>query len=69
MYEKYEGLLTKYNKTSYQVSKETKIAQSVLSGWKTGRSTPKIDKLQKIADYFGVPITYFLEGETTKVKK
>lgn len=62
MYEKYEGLLTKYNKTSYQVSKETKIAQSVLSGWKTGRSTPKIDKLRILADYFGVPITYFLEG-------
>lgn len=61
MYEKYMELLVKFNKTSYKVAKETGIAQSVLSDWKTGRSTPKLDKLQKIADYFGVPITYFLE--------
>lgn len=61
VYEKYEELLAKYNKSSYKVSKDTKIAQSVLSDWKRGRSNPKLDKLQKIADYFGVPITYFLE--------
>jgi repressor LexA len=68
LYEKYEQLLTKNNKTSYQVSKDTNIAQSVLSGWKTGRSTPKIDKLQILSDYFNVPITYFLE-EPSKVEK
>lgn len=61
MYEKYLTLLVDFNKTSYKVAKETGIAQSVLSDWKTGRSTPKLDKLQKLADYFGVPITYFLE--------
>lgn len=61
MYKKYEELLSKFNKSSYRVAKETGIAQSVLSDWKTGRSNPKLDKLQKIADYFGVPVTYFLE--------
>lgn len=61
VYKKYEALLLKCNKSSYRVAKETGIAQSVLSDWKTGRSNPKLDKLQKIADYFGVPVTYFLE--------
>jgi len=34
-----------------------------LSQWKNGRSTPKVDKLQKIADYFGVTIDYLLNGK------
>ena len=61
MYEKFAELLDKNNKTAYQVSKDTRIAQSVLSDWKTGRSKPKVDKLKVLADYFGVSIEYFLE--------
>lgn len=61
MYEKFAALLDKTNKTAYKVSKDTKIAQSVLSDWKTGRSCPKVDKLKILADYFGVSIEYFLE--------
>ena len=62
MYEKYEELLLKTGETSYQVSKATGIGQNTLSNWKTGRSRPKVDKLQKIADHFGVPVSYFLEN-------
>lgn len=61
MYEKFADLLVKNNKTAYQISKDTGIAQSVLSDWKTGRSKPKADKLKTLADYFNVPIEYFLE--------
>lgn len=63
MYKKYERLLSKYNKTSYKVSKDTGIPQSTLSNWKAGRSNPKVDKLKILADYFGVSIEYFLKGE------
>lgn len=61
LYKKFAILLEKSNKTAYQVSKDTGIAQSILSDWKTGRSNPKVDKLKTLADYFGVPIEYFLE--------
>lgn len=61
MYKKFQQLLDKYNKTSYQVSKETGIAQNIFSYWKNGRSKPKVDKLKILADYFDVPIEYFLE--------
>lgn len=60
MYKNYEALLKKTGKTSYQVSKDTGIGENTLSHWKTGRSNPKIDKLIILADYFGVPVTYFL---------
>lgn len=60
MYEKFAELLDKTNKTAYKVSKDTGIAQSILSAWKMGISKPKADKLKILADYFGVPIEYFL---------
>ena len=66
MYEKFAELLVKNNKTAYAVSKETGIPQSVLSDWKRGRSNPKIDKLYKLANYFGVSIEYFLEGQEVR---
>lgn len=61
MYEKFVALLEKTNKTAYQVSKDTGIAENIFSYWKTGRSKPKVDKLKILADYFGVPIEYFLK--------
>ncbi|WP_069998245.1 helix-turn-helix domain-containing protein [Cellulosilyticum sp. I15G10I2] len=54
MYQNFKRLLEKQGITPYKVSKETGVSTSTLSDWKTGRSTPKLDKLQKIADYFGV---------------
>ena len=61
MYNKYEELLRRTGKTSYQVSKETGIGQNTLSNWTTGRSKPKVEKLKILADYFGVDVGYFLE--------
>lgn len=63
MYGIFEQLLQKHNITAYRVSKETGITQSTLSDWKKGKITPKIDKLQLIADYFGVSLHYLLTGE------
>lgn len=60
MYERYLELLNKHQTTAYQVAKATGISQNTFSDWKKGRSTPKIDKMQKIADYFGVSVDYLL---------
>ena len=61
LYNRYKELLKKTGKTSYQVSKDTGIAQSTISEWKSGRSKPKVEKLKILADYFGVDVGYFLE--------
>ena len=52
--------------STYQVAKATGISQMVFSRWKSGKSTPKVDKLMILADYFGVDVNYFLtkRGET-----
>lgn len=70
MYLKFSELLQKHKVSAYKVSKETGVSQQVLSQWKLGQSTPKIDKLQKIASYFDVPIEYFTDEEVYKdIKK
>jgi repressor LexA len=62
-YNIFENLL-KINKTTvYRVSKETGIAASTFSDWKSGRSVPKLDKIKLIANYFDVPLEYMLTGE------
>lgn len=61
MYRKFEELLKTNNITAYQVAKATDISTATLTEWKKGTYTPKIDKLKKIADYFGIPVTEFLE--------
>lgn len=69
MYEIFEQLLSKYGVTAYKVAKETGITTATLSNWKQGKYTPKQDKLQKIADYFGVSLEYLMTGKEDAVKE
>lgn len=61
-YKKFEALLKNHNTTVYKVSRATGIAQSTFSDWKSGRSTPKLDKLKKISDFFEIDISYFMDS-------
>lgn len=63
MYEIFLKLLEKHHTTAYKVGKATGIGASTFSDWKSGRSNPKKEKLEKIADYFGVSIEYLMTGE------
>lgn len=62
MYERYEALAAERGVSSYEVAKATGISSSTLYDWKAGRSKPKVEKLIKLAEYFNVPVTYFLEA-------
>ena len=69
MYEIFEQLLLKFGATAYQVAKATGISTATLTNWKKGRYTPKQDKLQKIADYFGVTVEYLMTGKNVAKRK
>lgn len=60
MYDKLVEMMVRHNISSYRLSKETGITQATLSRWKTGKTSPSVDTLQSLADYFGVPVDYFL---------
>jgi transcriptional regulator with XRE-family HTH domain len=63
VYEIFAELLRKHGMTPYQVYKATGVAQSSLSDWKNGKSKPKFEKMMKIADYFGISISYLMTGK------
>ncbi|MBO7726901.1 MAG: helix-turn-helix transcriptional regulator [Oscillospiraceae bacterium] len=60
MYENYESVIKAKGLTNYKVSKDTGIAQSVLSTWKTKGTTPRSDKLQILAEYLGVSVDFLI---------
>ena len=62
-YEKLQKLMDERNIRPIDVSRATNIGTSSFTDWKTGRSNPKLDKLQILADYFGVPVSYFTDEE------
>lgn len=68
MFERIEQLMRENNVSAYKLSKETGIAQSTLSSWKNQNKIPRVDLLQKIADFFGVEIGY-LTGNLNKTKE
>ncbi len=55
-YSVFEQLLQQAGASMYQVAKATHISPSTFTDWKNGRSTPKTDKLARIADYFGISL-------------
>lgn len=65
-YENYAKLKEAKGVNDFAVSKATGIAPATMSDWKNGRTEPKIDKLQKIADYFNVSLEYLMTGKDTE---
>lgn len=63
MYEIYCKLRDSKGVKDSDVVRATGITKSTFSDWKSGRSNPKNDKLQKIADYFSVSVDYLMTGE------
>lgn len=68
MYEVFEKLLNEKGVSAYKVAKEAHVGRSTFTDWQSGRSKPKGEKLQKIADYFGVSVDYLLTGEEPNSK-
>lgn len=62
-YKNFQEIIAFKGITPYKVAKKTKISTGTLSDWKTGRSTPKVDKLMKIADCLGVPLEALIKDE------
>lgn len=63
MYKNFAELLDRNNIKTNEVAKATNIPASTFTDWKKGKSSPKQEKLQKIADYFGVSIEYLMTGK------
>ena len=62
MYEIYQRLLDKKGLKNADVARATGISNMTLSDWKRGKSVPKADKMQKIAEFLNVSVDYLMTG-------
>ena len=60
MYDRMLKLLTENHISASKLAKELGFSPATMSDWKRGRTTPKADKLQAIADYFNVSLDWLL---------
>ena len=65
-YDEFERLCKLRGVTAYQVAKETGVSTSTISSWKVGRYIPKTEKLNKLAEYFSVPVELFTDQKMGK---
>ena len=68
MYEIFQKLLNEKGVKTSDVARATGISNMTFSDWKRGKCVPKIDKLQKIADYFGVTVEYIMTGKNSETQ-
>lgn len=60
IYKRFCQLLEEKHLTAYRVAKDTHIPASTFSDWKKGKSSPKHQKLQLIANYLNVSMEFLL---------
>lgn len=63
MYEVFRQLCELRRVSPSSVAKDCGISPSTMTRWKKDEYVPKVDKLQKIADYFGVSLHFLMTGE------
>lgn len=62
MYARYSKLRNEKGMKDSDVAKALNIPQSTFSEWKNGRAVPKVPKLLKIADFFGITLDELVRG-------
>lgn len=67
MYERIENMRKSVGISQGKLEKELGFSNGSISKWKN--STPTPDRLQKIADYFGVSVDYLIKGEEKDSKE
>ena len=60
-YEKLRQLMFERHENKLRVSKATGVSYPTFINWEKGRSTPTLATIKTIADYFEVPVSYFLD--------
>jgi len=61
MWEIFRKLMEERGLTASEVARETGLNRQLFSDWKSGKSTPKGDKIAILARFFGIPMEQFYE--------
>ncbi|MBQ3835443.1 MAG: helix-turn-helix transcriptional regulator [Elusimicrobia bacterium] len=56
-------VLKEKNLTQKELSKNLDIKEPIISRWMKGKSKPSTKSINKLANYFNVPVSYFYNNE------
>lgn len=54
-------LMKKYGRTQHEVADSIEVSNQVFNTWMKGKSIPRMNKVQRLADYFNVPLRELIE--------
>jgi len=66
MFSVLERLMQERNMKIADVARAANVAASTITDWRAGRYTPKRDKLDRIAEVFGVSTEFLMTGKDTE---
>lgn len=61
-------LLNEKGISANKLQNDLKLSNNAVTYWKSGRSSPSQKTLEKIADYFNLPLSYFYDTKTPSPK-
>ena len=64
-----QDLMKEKNIDQQQLAKAIGVSQPTVSNWIKQNKYPRIQKIQQLADYFGVPKSRITESQTEKVEQ
>lgn len=67
IYERIESLRKSKGLSQGKLEKQLGFSNGSISKWKN--STPKVERLQKLADFFGVSVEYLMAGKEDEQKE
>ena len=67
IYERIESLRKSKGLSQGKLEKQLGFSNGSISKWKN--STPKVERLQKLADFFGVSVEYLMTGKEDEQKE
>ena len=67
IYERIESLRKSKGLSQGKLEKQLGFSNGSISKWKN--STPKVERLQKLADFFGVSVEYLMTGKENEQKE
>ena len=64
-----QDLMKEKNIDQQQLAKAIGVSQPTVSNWIKQNKYPRIQKIQQLADYFGVPKSRITESQTEKIEQ
>lgn len=61
---KFNALLQDKAVTQKEIAHICGVSTSTVSTWSQGQNMPRMDKIEKLANYFGLPKSYFIEKDS-----